>query len=33
MGEQLSIQEVDDVLFKHLDQPLSEIALGLTVEE
>jgi hypothetical protein len=28
MGEQLSIQEVDEQLFVHLDQPLGGAALG-----
>lgn len=27
MGEQLSIKEVDEHIFRHLDQPLAELAL------
>lgn len=32
MGEQLSIQEVDAHIFRHLDQPLAELAVGELVE-
>ncbi len=32
MGEQLSIQEIDEQVFKYLDQPLALLALDQVIE-